>query len=236
MDKRDIASQAEKYKREMMRLYGRSTVPAAAESVPAVNTRPETEKFPDAEAEPERDIQTEPEAEEMPPEESIDERYPEPDLSELSEDLDENEGEYPDTEPSYSTEESLGASKGYIVVNVRTGDDSEPVASASVEVTAIVGGERLILASGVTDESGAAPRFEVPVPDISFSQAPDSSVRPYSLYDISVTASGFFNSRSVDVPVFSGITSVQTFSMIPVPLYMKANEETVTYFNQEPNL
>ena len=236
MDKRDIASQAEKYKREMMKLYGRSTAPAAAETVPAVNTRTETEDFPDAETEPDREIKTEPKTERLTPGETIDERYPEPDLSELSEDFGQNEGEDPDTEPSYATEESMGASKGFILVNVRTGDDSEPVANASVKVTAIVGGERMILASGVTDESGAAPRFEVAVPDISFSQSPDSSVRPYSLYDISVTASGFFNSRSVDVPVFAGITSVQTFSMIPVPLYMKANEETVTYFNQEPNL
>lgn len=33
-----------------------------------------------------------------------------------------------------------------------------------------------------------------------------------------------------------GITSLQNFSMIPVPLYMKSSDETVTNFNQEPNL
>ena len=42
------------------------------------------------------------------------------------------------------------------------------------------------------------------------------------------------NARSVDVPVFAGITSVQNFSMIPVPAMMRQNDETVTYFNQEP--
>ena len=101
-------------------------------------------------------------------------------------------------------------------------------------VTAIADGQRLILASGVTDISGAAPRFSVPVPSSDLSQAPDPSSRPYSLYDISVTAEGYFNARSVDVPVFEGITSVQDFSMIPVPSMMSSKDETVTYFNQEP--
>ena len=49
MDKRDIASQAEKYKQEMMKLYGRSAAPAempqsAPEAVPAVNTRRNSRK------------------------------------------------------------------------------------------------------------------------------------------------------------------------------------------------
>jgi len=49
-----------------------------------------------------------------------------------------------------------------------------------------------------------------------------------------VTAKGFFNARSVDVPVFSGITSIQNFNMIPVPLMMKETDETLTIYNQEP--
>ena len=52
----------------------------------------------------------------------------------------------------------------------------------------------------------------------------------------SITAEGFFNARSVDVPVFEGITSVQNFSMIPVPLFMRPGEETVTTYNQNTNL
>ncbi|MBQ8297834.1 MAG: carboxypeptidase regulatory-like domain-containing protein [Ruminococcus sp.] len=238
MDKRDIASQAERYKQEMMRLYGRSTVPAAdkTEAVPAVNTRPETEKLPEAPSEPGREIQTEPSDTTSAEEKPVEERYPEPDLSELSTDLGQISKADEMIRPEYASEESMGTAKGYILVNVRTGTDAEPVQNASVKVTAIVNGNRLIIASGVTNNSGITPKFEVPVPDISYSQAPDPAIRPYSLYDISVTAEGFFNARSVDVPAFEGITSVQNFSMIPVPLFMKANEETVTYFNQEPNL
>ena len=128
----------------------------------------------------------------------------------------------------------MGDETGYIQVYVRTGDESAGVEGASVVVSATVDGRRLIVAAGVSDGSGNLPRFEVPVPSASLSQTPGSAVRPYSLYDVSVTAQGYFNARSVDVPVFDGITSVQNFSMIPLPTMMSSDGETVTYYNQEP--
>ena len=157
-------------------------------------------------------------------------RYPDPDLSDLGEKTEENT-----TAPIYASVESLGDSVGYIKVSVRTGDDSSAIEGASVMVTAIVDGKRMIIAEGITDTSGNAPKFAVPVPDFILSQAPGSEIRPYNLFDVSVTAEGFFNSRSVDVPVFSGTTSVQNFNMIPLPLMMNPSDETVTYYNQEPD-
>ena len=136
--------------------------------------------------------------------------------------------------PEYISEESLGNKKGYIIVNVRAGDESSAVSGATVLVTAVVDGNRMIIASGQTNQNGTTPTFEVPVPDISLSQSPYPNTRPYNLYDISVTAEGYFNARSVDVPVFESITSVQNFNMIPVPSMMNGNDETLTYFNQEP--
>lgn len=287
MDKRDIAAQAERYRQELMRLYGRST------AVPAVNTRIETEKLPKAPPEAEREIITEPEVSYEPEqpdvrnqqgaepvqqtaampqlpqaqeEQSVSEpepAMPEPEASAMEEapqeivslpaeqERDDHNEDFMRLQqrlemigreageeeiPEYPSEDSIGTAKGYILVNVRTGDDSEPIENASVQVVAIVDGNRMILASGVTDRSGISPKFEVPAPDISYSQAPDPAVRPYSLFDITVTAEGFFNARSVDVPVFEGITSVQNFSMIPVPLFMRPGEETVTTYNQNTNL
>lgn len=245
MDKRNIASQAEKYKREMMKLYGRSTVQENDDSaVHTVNVRPEADEPPEAPPEPERKIKTEPETEYEPEPESEPEPedndmarcYPDPDLSKLETDFGESPKGDGDEAPEYVSEESIGTEKGYIQVNVRTGDDSEPILGAAVQVTAVIDGNLMILVSGATNESGAAPLLEVPVPSVSYSQTPDPTVRPYSLFDVSVTAMGFFNARSVDVPVFEGITSVQSFSMIPTPLFMNSGDETVTSYNQEPNL
>lgn len=216
MDNNEI----EKYKREMMRLYGRSNAtPEKTEpkvTAPSQAVAEEAEKAPDD------------------TEKSIEEIFPEPDLSELETDLGQYE-ERTSEPPEYPTEKSIGNSTGYIIVNVRTGEQSSPIKNASVLVTAVIDGKREIIASGLTNESGTTPRFAVPAPALVHSQSPDPDKRPYSLFDISVTAKGFFNARSVDVPVFSGITSVQNFGMIPVPLMMKSDDETVTYINPEPN-
>ena len=39
----------------------------------------------------------------------------------------------------------------------------------------------------------------------------------YYTYDISVQSPGYYREHSEDVPVFPGITSVQSFDMIPLP-------------------
>lgn len=234
-------NQLDEYKREMMKLYGKSRSKAGEdEDKEPVNDNmnvPDegfqntvSQKIEDVDPDAPDDTAwsefIDDESEEEPDvSEDIDERFPEPDLSELEQ---EKKGENP------ASEEDLGNSSGFILVNVRTGDESWAVEDAVVVVSAIINGSRLMIATGLADSSGTTRLFEVPVPDLSYSQQPFSDTRPYSLYDISVTAKGFFNARSVDVPVFSGITSIQNFSMIPVPLQMKESDETLTIYNQEP--
>ena len=244
MNRNDFESQAEKYKQEMMKLYGRSTVSpeerAQEEKVPEAEELPNVE---DNAAQPEEIEEKSPDDTAFAPhiddeelgEEDYNSRYPEPDLSVLGIEsgADENIDSQP---PEYASEESLGDSKGFILVNVRTGDESAAIEGATVMVTAVIDGKRMILASGVTNENGTAPKFELPVPAYDLSQSPSSGKRPYNLFDVSVTAEGFFNARSVDVPVFSGITSVQNFNMIPVPMMMNPTDETVTIYNKEPEL
>ena len=229
----------EKYKQEMMKLYSRSTSPnETSEELPQAaeeyDAQPEDISDVDEDA-PDDTVYSEYADEDSNgEEEDYNSRFPEPDLSEL--DTDFGLASDKDSEPpEYDAEELLGIEKGYIQVNVRTGDDTSAVAGAAVSVTAVVDGKRLVLASGVTDESGSAPKFTLPVPERIHSQAPSPDERPYNLFDITVTAVGFFKARSVDVPVFSGITSVQNFNLIPVPLMMNNSDETMTYYNAEPN-
>ena len=245
MNRNDLESQAERYRQEMLKLYGRRTVSEnEAEPDTLVQSAGEVyngedydvtpEEIEDNAAEMPDDTAFAPHIEDESPEEDEEDynsRYPEPDLGELGIDEGDTEDAVP---PEYESEESLGSSVGYILVNVRTGDESAAVEGATVMVTAIVDGKRMILASGLTNENGTTIKFELPVPALEHSQSPDPLRRPYNLFDVSVTAEGFFNARSVDVPVFSGITSVQNFNMIPVPLMMKSYDETVTVLNSEP--
>jgi len=263
----DINSQAERYKQEMLKLYGKrqsgldngkipeptqksrepvQEVPVQIPEIPepAEESRELTENVPPTDEEifgvdenASDDSAYSPHSEEYSEstpetEDEYNTKYPEPDLSELDNNIFAQENTSP---PEYISEESMGTSKGYILVNVRTGDESSAIQGASVMVTAIVDGSRLILASGVTNMNGTTQKFVLPAPDVSQSQTPNFPTRPYNLFDVSVTAEGFFNARSVDVPVFAGITSIQNFNMIPLPSMMRENDETVTYFNQEPN-
>lgn len=246
MDKKDINAQAERYKKEMMNFYGRRTeevsVPEeeqSAEETAETEDRPDDEEVFGADEDEQDDTAYFPYSEEenrdLPEgEDEYNNRYPEPDLSGLDTDTGEHDtGDV--SEPQYVTEESMGSATGYILVYVRAGDESTPIEGATVLVSAIVGGNRLILADGRTNSSGTTVKFAVPAPETVHSQSPGQPIRPYSLYDVSVTAEGYFNARSVDVPVFAGITSVQNFSMIPLPVLMNGSDETVTYFNQEPD-
>ncbi len=235
-------NQLDEYKREMMKLYGQRRT-GEERIIPAQSEETDMkEEINDNMSVPEEGFQENdsPEIEDVDPKAAddtawsgflekepndLDERFPDPDLSEL-------EGNTLADNPDL--ESDLGSSIGFILVNVRAGDESFAIEGAVVLISAIVNGKRLLIASGIADNSGTAPLFEVPVPDLSYSQEPFSETRPYSLYDISVTAKGFFNARSVDVPVFSGITSIQNFNMIPVPLMMKETDETLTIYNQEP--
>lgn len=221
----------EKYKQELMRLYSRST---SAEEKQVTQPVPEEIKDTDTEAPDDTVYAEHTEEDSNGAEEDYNSRFPEPDLSELDTDFGTHSTE-DDVPPVYDSDELLGTERGYILVNVRTGDDSSAVAGAFIAVTAIVDGKRLVLASGVTDESGVSPKFSLPVPDREHSQEPSPEERPYNLFDVSVSAEGFFRARSVDVPVFSGITSVQNFNLIPLPLMMDSSDETVTYYNAEPS-
>ena len=234
MDKSELERRAEQYRQEMMKMYGRSAPPENRQLKQDDKIEPETD-IPEPQNDAPDDTAWSEHNEEHDDEiNEYNDRYPEPDLSELDTDFGTDNMKDSD-EPEYTDEKSLGSSTGYIIVNVRAGDESTAIADATVMITAIVGGKRMIIASGVTNESGTTKKFAVPVPDVDLSQTPGSEERPYNLFDVSVTAEGFFNARSVDVPVFSGITSVQNFSMIPVPFMMKSNDETVTYYNQEPD-
>lgn len=234
----------ERYKKEMMAMYGKSS---SRNDKPFENDTSVIKDGEDTYTGISENIEeVDPEApddsafgphedDESAYEEDYNSRYPEPDLTELGDD-DGMEDMVDAVPPEYVSEESLGSSKGYILVNVRAGEESEAISGATVLVTAIVGGNRMILASGITDQNGTSPRFELPVPALGLSQKPSPDSRPYNLFDVSVTAKGYFNARGVDVPVFSGITSVQNFSMIPVPAFMEPSDETMTYFNQEPDI
>ena len=90
--------------------------------------------------------------------------------------------------------------------------------------------------AAVTNESGETGKIPLPVPAASPSLNCDETRKPYSTYDVSVYADGYYQQISEAVPVFAGTTSRQIFAMIPLPSYLQESPEPIVYQNNEPNL
>ncbi len=103
---------------------------------------------------------------------------------------------------------------GYLIVNTRTALGALPVGGAQVHV---VGADTDVKVT--TDRSGASERIRLPAPpkERSMTSTPDGL--PYSLYDITVSAPGFYTVNSRSVPIFPEVVSIQNIHMIPVAGY-----------------
>ena len=240
MTNKEIAEKAEQYRREMMRMYNQSGVRnqdqneafvtpqqaeenagEADENSVQENTVEEIERITDSGTDETESLQeSEFEMAEL--------RFSEPEISDFAND---------EAAESYSEDfrESNGA-KGYIQIVTRAGFDAFPIKDALATISYSENGQLLFEKSVITDESGKTEKIEVPAPNVSYSLKPNETVRPYSLYNISVYADGYFRQRSINVPVFEGITSVQQFNLIPLPVYMDEGDSVTEIYNQEPEL
>lgn len=160
----------------------------------------------------------------------LDENYPDPDISELIPE------EADTSSDQFFQSNAKNTEEGWIQVIVRKGDNAYPIPDASIIINSTEDGQLKLISNTMTDESGKTELIAVPAPNVNYSLESDNKVRPYALYNVSVFADGYFREKSVNVPVFAGITSVQQFNLVPLPLLMKESDETIEIFNQEPDL
>lgn len=71
-----------------------------------------------------------------------------------------------------------------------------------------------IIDSDRTDQSGKTKVFSLPTPDKSLSMSPDLAETPYAVYNMAVESDGFLTNIHLNIPVFSGITSIQRSDLI----------------------
>ena len=85
-------------------------------------------------------------------------------------------------------------------------------------IARITGGEesnRDIVRSLITDNDGITPKVKLPTPKRSYSLTPEDEESPFALYDVEVTAEGYFTKRIIGVAIFSGINAILPVNMIP---------------------
>ncbi len=125
--------------------------------------------------------------------------------------------------------------EGRIRVAAQTGDSAFPVADAQVSVVVRRNGREELAYLLRTDESGETPTVSLPAPPASESQQPGNA-QPFTSVDIRIFAKGYFRAEMRNVPVFAGVTSLQTFQLIPLPILMHEDMETLVNMSESPDL
>ena len=107
--------------------------------------------------------------------------------------------------------DSDASGRGTVIFLITSGRGALPVSGAQVTVSKA--GEQLAVLR--TNESGQTTPFNLPAPKRELSESPSTSGEPvYSLYDVSITAEGFVTQFLKDMPVFDGVTSLQSVQLL----------------------
>jgi len=82
----------------------------------------------------------------------------------------------------------------------------------------IMGGEeanRGVAFTLITDLNGVTETVPLPAPKRSLTMSPGPAESPYAVYDLEVSADGYYSKRIYGLMIFSGILTVQDLNMIP---------------------
>jgi len=245
----DFKDTAEKYKKEMMKLYGAKSSAQSENAVPTVSSLPEIPpqspmpemppeippQSPMPEMPPERPPQ--PPMPEIPPERPLQPLMPEMPFQPIpQEEIDIDKKYPPPVLPEFILfENNRDTAYGYLKVNVRTGNGGLPLEGSLVTVSEIRDGKEHIIKLMTTDSSGSTETLRLPAPLQTADDTPQDYEK-FSKYNISVYSKGYFREVSVDAPVFANITSVQTFYLIPEPFDYNSGERTIIDRNPEPEI
>lgn len=122
-----------------------------------------------------------------------------------------------DTYADYEDFQKKNPSKGSMKVQVTAGGQSYPIINAIVKVRIpLRTGDREIF-SGYTDINGIVDNIVLPAPDSSISfDEENSTVPPFSVYEVTVTHPNFTKSEFFNVPVFANIKAIQPAQMVPL--------------------
>ena len=103
---------------------------------------------------------------------------------------------------------------GRLLVNVFTENIGTPVENANIRIS-LADNQANTVEEMVTDSSGQIDELVLPTPPIEFSMKPDQP-RPYSVYDIAVTMSGYTPVYVRGVQIFPNTSAIQPIDLRPV--------------------
>lgn len=104
-------------------------------------------------------------------------------------------------------------STGYIQVHAYTSNARLPLEDVAITVTASDG---TAIAMRLTDRSGKIGLIEVPVPDLSAGQTPDTGEIPYTAVNLYARKKGFEQIENENLQVFPDTVTDQNLELIPL--------------------
>lgn len=141
-----------------------------------------------------------------------------------------------DTTPIRNSSNDTGV--GYVIVNVTTARGAIPLEGATVRIFDYSdrgeNGELVITTK--TNSSGRTEKIPLPTPPRSSSLSPGNG-RSYRTYNIDAQYDGYYNQYYINVPIFDGVTAVQSVDLVPIS--ENGTDTTLDsrfYENENPNL
>ena len=105
---------------------------------------------------------------------------------------------------------------GYLQIRVSTAQGAIPLEGAQIIIRAPQERGDGVIASLTSDRSGVTPIVALPTVPRSLSESP-GNMHPFYVYLVDVSKEGYYTQYYQNVPVFDGITAVQSVEMIPLP-------------------
>ncbi len=102
---------------------------------------------------------------------------------------------------------------GYIDVNAYTSNAKIPLEDVAITVTSSDG---TAIAMRLTDRNGRIRPIEVPVPELSAGQTPDTGIRPFTPVNLYARLEGYEQLENENLQVFPGTVTRLDLQMVPL--------------------
>lgn len=104
---------------------------------------------------------------------------------------------------------------GYLKVNATTESGVIPVPDVKITISKPLGNNFFFSQVAFTDSNGETPPVPLPTRSIELSTTPEFPV-PYTIWNITAEAPGYYDIIVYDVPIFPNVTTTQSFNLIPI--------------------
>lgn len=125
--------------------------------------------------------------------------------------------------PDLQVCETAAESRGYLQVDVVNEENNFPVTDAVVTVQEPGEGGR-ILEELPTDQSGQTEQLELAAHDMALSLESQNTIRPYSVYNLKISAPGYEDAEITGTEILPGVTAIQPVRLRPVKVSASETE------------